>query len=617
VPAGRRLGTTLNEMTQTPENPHAGDGSSFSGETFSRLMRAGALAVVREQEALNRINVFPVRDADTGANLAATLKAAASRLGSEAPENVGDAARAAADGALDGARGNSGAIFAQFLHGLASSMERLVRADGLQFAAAAESGTRSAYSALQDPREGTILSVLRAWSHELSRRAHEEDLPELLHSGLVAAREALAATPRQLEVLARSHVVDAGGQGFVFFLEGLIDALTGNEPAWVPVEAPPHGLPPFSDSHEDIDERFRFCTEALLTPRDGVPLSREEVMVRVTELGESLVVAGGETRLRVHIHTNEPKRFFSAVAGLAHIERTKVDDMVVQQLACRTTSLGLVTDSTTDLPEDEAISLGIMAVPLTLTLGDEEYLDGVDITLDGFIQRILAGDGVPRSSQPAVADLAQTYRRLLECREGVVSVHIAAALSGTVQAARAAAREVDPQRIRVVDSCSVSIGAGLLVEAVGEAIGSGASLDEVERLAERVKRDIKVFGAVKSLDFAVRGGRVSPRLARSMDRLHLSPIIALDETGKAGRAGAALGFDRALSTIVRRVLRYAGDGPARAMVVHTGDQPGAEFVAARLSERLGGDVPVVRAGAVLTTHVGLGCVTAAVRRLPA
>ena len=591
-----------------------GDPTTLSGETFSRLVRAGALAVVREQEALNRINVFPVRDADTGANLAATLKAAAARLGSAAPDSVGAAARAAADGALDGARGNSGAIFAQFLHGLASSLERLRHADGRQFAEAAESGTRSAYSALQDPQEGTILSVLRAWSHELSRRAHEEDLPELLHSSLAAAREALAATPRQLEVLARSHVVDAGGQGFVFFLEGLIDSLTGNEPAWVPVEAPPHGLPPFSGEHDEIDERFRFCTEALLTPR-GAPLSRDEVMTRVADLGESLVVAGGEARLRVHIHTNAPQRFFATVAELAHIERTKVDDMVLQQLACRTSALGLVTDSTTDLPEDQAINLGMVAVPLTLTLGDEEFLDGVDITLDGFIQRILAGSGVPRSSQPAVADLAETYRKLLECREGVVSVHIAAALSGTVQAARAAAAEVDPERIRVIDSCSVSIGAGLVVEAVGEAISAGAGLDEVVQVAERVKREIRVFGAVRSLDFAARGGRVSVRMARTMDRLHLSPIIALDETGKAGRAGVALGFDRALHTIMKRVARYAAGAPARAMVVHSGDQAGADFVAARLGEQLGGDVPVVRAGAVLTTHVGLGCVTVAVRRI--
>ena len=328
-------------MTDTGEKT-----TRLSGATFSRVVRAGALAVVREQESLNRINVFPVRDADTGANLAATLKAAASRLGSAAPDSVGDAARVAADGALDGARGNSGAIFAQFLHGLASSMERLRNADGLQFAAAAVSGTESAYSALQDPREGTILSVLRAWSHELSRRAQEEDLPELMHSGLVAAREALAATPRQLEVLARSHVVDAGGQGFVYFLEGLIDSFSGHEPAWVPMEAAPHGLPPFSGEHDEIDDRFRFCTEALLTQRGGVPLSREDVMTRVVEIGESLVVAGGESRLRVHIHTNEPKRFLAAVAELGHIERTKIDDMVLQQLACRTSALGLVTDST-------------------------------------------------------------------------------------------------------------------------------------------------------------------------------------------------------------------------------------------------------------------------------
>ena len=590
---------------------------AMTGAVFSRVVRAGALAVVREQETLNRINVFPVRDADTGANLAATLRAAASRLGSEAPESVGAAARAAADGALDGARGNSGAIFAQFLHGLASSMERLRQADGPQFAAAAASGTESAYSALQEPREGTILSVFRAWSHELNRRAHDEDLPELLHSGLVSAREALAATPRQLDVLARSHVVDAGGQGFVYFLEGLIDSLRGgHEAAWAPAEAPAHGLPPFSEEHDEIDDRFRFCTEALLTPRGGAALSRDLVMTRVSGLGDSLVVAGGDHRLRIHLHTNEPQHFLASVAELGVIERSKIDDMVLQQLAGREASIAIVTDSTTDLPEETAFRLGVVAVPLTLSLGEEEFLDGVDITLDGFIHRIVSGTGAPRSSQPAVADFAQTYRHLLEYREGVVSVHIAGAMSGTVQSARAAAREVDSKRIRVIDSCLVSIGAGLLLEAVGETIAAGADLDEVERVAERVKGEIRVFGTVASLDFAVRGGRVSPRLARTLDRLHLAPIITFDEVGKPGKGGAALGFDRALNAIVKRAVHFAGGAPARAMVVHSGDQAGADFVAARLRERLGGEVPVVRAGAVLTTHVGLGSVTAAVRRLP-
>jgi DegV family protein with EDD domain len=588
------------------------DTTKLSGETFSRGVRAGALAVVRRQEELDRINVFPVRDADTGANLAATLKAAATRLGNEAPDGVGAAARVA----LDGARGNSGAIFAQFLHGVATSLQRLRHADGAQFAEAAVAGTASAYDALLDPREGTILSVLRAWSHELARRTreHEDDLSGLLRHGLVAARDALAATPLQLEVLARSKVVDAGGQGFVFFLEGLVDSLRGRETAWEVRETPAHGLPPFSE-HEDVDERFRFCTEALVTRPHGAPLSRERVVARVAGMGESLVIAGGDDRLRVHLHTNEPRQFLAAVAELGVIERSKVDDMVLQQLAGRRTSIALVTDSTTDLPEDRAFRLGVVAVPLTLSLGSAEFLDGVDISAEGFAQRILRGSGVPRSSQPAVADFVQTYRRLLEYREGVVSVHIAGAMSGTVQAARAAAREVDPARVRVVDSCLVSAGAGLLAEAVGEAIAAGAGLDELEHVAERVRRDIRIFGTVASLEFAVRGGRVSPTMARTLDRLHLAPIIVFDERGRPGKGGVALGFHRALDALVRRAARFAHGAPAQAMVVHSGDAAGAESVAARLHERLGREVPVVRAGAVLTTHVGLGSVTVAVRRL--
>jgi len=591
---------------------------TLDGTVFSRVLRAGALAVVREQEALDRMNVFPVRDADTGANLAATLKAAASRLGSVAPDGVGAAARAAADGALDGARGNSGAIFAQFLHGLAGGMERREDVNGAQFADAAVLGTASAYSALLEPCEGTILSVLRAWSEELRSRTADEDFTEMMHRGLLAARVALANTPRQLEVLARNHVVDAGGQGFVFFLEGIVESLRGGrETAWVPSEAPAHGLPPFSAEHDEIDDSHRFCTEALLTARGDGALSRDAVMAAARGLGDSLVVAGGDRRLRVHVHTNEPQKFLATVAALGEIERSKIDDMVLQQLAGREATFALVTDSTADLPEEVAFRLGVVAVPLTLTLGEESYLDGVDITADAFIARVSRGEGVPHSSQPAVNDFVQTYRRLLEYREGVVSVHIAGAMSGTVQAAQLAAREVDPARIKVVDSCSVSIGAGLVLEAAGEAIAAGLSLDEVAAAAEKAKRETRVFGTVASLDFAVRGGRVSPAMARSLEHLHLTPIIVFDEHGKAGKGGAALGFDRALNAIIKRVVRFAGGAPARAMVVHSGDQAGADFVAARLAERLGGEVPVLRAGAVLTTHVGIGSVTAAVRRLPA
>jgi len=117
---------------------------TLNGRAFAQLLRAGTLMVIRERETLNRINVFPIADADTGVNLAATLKAAVARLGDESPEAVGDAARMAADAALDGARGSSGAIMAQFLDGLAAAFRDRACVDTREFAAAADTGAKAA-----------------------------------------------------------------------------------------------------------------------------------------------------------------------------------------------------------------------------------------------------------------------------------------------------------------------------------------------------------------------------------------------------------------------------------------------------------------------------------------
>jgi dihydroxyacetone kinase-like predicted kinase len=170
---------------------------SLDGNGFAQALHAGTLAVVAECDNLDRINVFPVADA---------------------------ARSVAAEAALDGARGNSGAIFAQFLGGLAESFSDRPHVGTREFADGAGLGSQAAWNALQNPREGTILSVLRAWSHELAvGSARTEDFADALGDALQAARHALAETPRQLAVLARHRVVDAGGQGFVYFLEGVLD----------------------------------------------------------------------------------------------------------------------------------------------------------------------------------------------------------------------------------------------------------------------------------------------------------------------------------------------------------------------------------------------------------
>jgi hypothetical protein len=586
---------------------------SLDGNGFAQALHAGTLAVVRECDNLDRINVFPVADADTGANLAATLRAASARLGAGAPSRIGDAARLAADAALDGARGNSGAIFAQFLRGLADSFHDRPHVSTREFADGAGRGSQAAWNALQNPREGTILSVLRVWSHELSVHSDRtEDFGEALSDALPAARHALAETPRQLAVLARHRVVDAGGQGFVYFLEGVLDWVRTGE-ARRPAAAPPAAAPQlFAGAHAAVDPTYRFCAEALVS---GVAIDTERVKSLVAPLGDSLVVAGGGSRIRIHLHTNAPLQFLSAAAGVGAVEASKIDDMILQQLAGRDATIALVSDSTCDLPESLAHHLGVVRVPLTLTLDGRQYRDGVDMTAAEFYRRLPTLGRLPISSQPAVAEFREVYERLLEHHEGIVSLHIAGALSGTVEAARSAAAAVDAQRIRVVDTHKVSIGAGLLLEAAGAAIARGAGLDEVEDLVLAARRRVALFGTVTSLDQAVKGGRVSPRAARVITAAHLYPIIVFDDEGHAQKSGIAAGFDGALHTLVKKALRFAAGEPARAMVAHTDRLDAAEAVAESLCRGLGTSyIPVVYGGPVITTHVGLGSVTIGVRR---
>jgi DegV family protein with EDD domain len=588
--------------------------SSLDGRGFAGALHAGTVALVRERDNLDRINVFPVADADTGTNMAATLQAASERLRSGAPHGVGDAVRVAADAALDGARGNSGAILAQFLHGLALSFQDRLHVGAREFGAGAVAGSQAAWGALQSPREGTILSVLRSWSEELAARSETtQDLAEALVYALHTARRALAETPRQLAVLARHRVVDAGAQGFVYFLEGMSQWMNTGGTTGVALPPRPVGRPLFAAAHAEVDRTYRFCAEVLLS---GVDLDAEQAKVRIAPLGESLVVAGGGRRLRVHVHTNAPQCFIDEAARLGVLEATKVDDMIMQQLAAREGTVALVTDSTCDLPDELVRRLGVVRVPLKLTIDGREYRDGVDMTAIEFYRRLSAASRLPTSSQPTVSEFGEVYRRLLERHEGIVSLHIAGVLSGTVDAARSAAAAIDPKRVRVIDTRKVSIGVGLLTEAAGEAIERGARLDQVEDLVLAARRSVALFGTLSSLDQAVKGGRVGKRGAWLIEAAHLHPIIVFDEAGRALKGGVALGFESALRQLVRRAAAFAGDGPARAMVVHTDRLEAAQAVAESLRSRLGVPaVPVVSGGPVVAMHVGLGCVTVAVERL--
>lgn len=196
----------------------------LDGTRFARAVVAGAGRVIRMAPQLNEINVFPVADHDTGSNMAATMRALAAGAHLGKATSLARVSEEIADSGLLDARGNSGSILVELFYGFAEGFEGAERVNSARFAKACVSAAERAAHAVTEPREGTILTVLRVVAQFLEKHAPDEpDFTRLLASVLPVARQAVLDTTGQLDVLSESHVVDAGAQGFLYFLEGIID----------------------------------------------------------------------------------------------------------------------------------------------------------------------------------------------------------------------------------------------------------------------------------------------------------------------------------------------------------------------------------------------------------
>ncbi len=275
----------------------------------------------------------------------------------------------------------------------------------------------------------------------------------------------------------------------------------------------------------------------------------------------------------------------------------------------------LVIDSTCDMPQAAREQMVSAMAPLHVQVSGVSYLDRVDLDPQGFYKLFREAGQVAQSSQPSVGEFAAIYSDLLKRYDAVVSVHISGRLSGCVQSATLAAETVDASRILVIDSRKVSVGVGLVAQAAGEAIAAGKDLPEIAAAAEAVAKETRVFGTLQSLEVAVKGGRVNAHAARIATLADLKPLIVFDDEGGAHTDGARIGFARALRAVAERVARFAPKGAVRAAIAHADGYDDALYLQERLRNALGDlDMPVLEAGAVITTHVGLGAVAIAVQR---
>jgi DAK2 domain fusion protein YloV len=295
-----------------------------NGERFRKAFLAGASWLAENKETLNQLNVFPVPDGDTGTNMSLTLFSAVDQLGDMRGASLKEVLEAAARGTLMGARGCSGVIFSQLLAGFAEVDQGKPKFNARDIAVGLRLGAERAYGAVSKPVEGTILTVIRESSEEAIRFAEDnEDIVELLVATLKRARLSLKNTPNLLPILAQAGVVDSGGQGFVYMLEGILRLVRGDAliTSYKAAEALPLGVAQAKVSQQGWDDLY--CTEFLLSVSEtAIPSVRE----RIADLGSDLVVVGWGELVRVHIHTSDPERVLASVLSYGKPSNVKIDD---------------------------------------------------------------------------------------------------------------------------------------------------------------------------------------------------------------------------------------------------------------------------------------------------
>lgn len=300
-----------------------------NGQQLRKLIKASLLWLEQHQQRVNELNVFPVPDGDTGTNMLLTMRAAYNQIKDTDEEHIGKVAHELAHGALMGARGNSGVILSQVWRGMARSLADKEVALAGDIAAAFRSASETAYKGVMRPVEGTILTVVREASEEaIESAAKSRDLRFVLDRVLERAQQSLDRTPDLLPVLKQAGVVDSGGQGFVYILEGMLryvegeirEATTVMEVA-VPVPAQALAMPATGELEYPYDVQFILI---------GQELNVESVRATIDAMGDSTVVVGDDRTIKVHIHVKDPGEPLSYGISLGRVTDVVVENMQLQ-----------------------------------------------------------------------------------------------------------------------------------------------------------------------------------------------------------------------------------------------------------------------------------------------
>ena len=589
--------------------------TSLNGKNLYYLFLAGAKKILENQAEINKINVFPVPDADTGTNLASTIRSIIDNVRPDPSYKI--TADAIAIAALDGARGNSGVIFAQFLYGLSNETSDCREVSISIFSESINHSIKYIYEAFSNPVEGTMLTVIREWAQYIDRHKERlEDFTHLLHESCEAAKKSLFETTAKLKELAKANVVDAGGKGFVLFLEGIIEYVkTGNIRQVLELKGQKE-LFEFQEEEIDITSlKYQYCSEALIR---GEKLDKEKIRETVSSLGDSIIVAGSDTNLRLHIHTNEPAELFEILRPFGTLAFQKADDMFRQYKVAhnRKYNIALVTDSTCDMPEEVYDKYQVQQIPLNLHVGNNNYLDKLTIQPGQFYKLLDEATEHPTTSQINEKTFVNMYSHLASHYDSVISIHLSDPLSGTYRSSQRAAQKISAEMnktVSTINSGTVSGAIGLLVMEAARMIKEGRNHWDIVKSIENLRKDTHIYVSLKTMKNLVRSGRISPLKGWLARLLNLRPVIFVNSDGKVDMLEKSFGQEGTLTKILRHIRRLIKENSSlKYFVLHVNNPEGGRKFAGRLKEIIGNDpIAILEAAPVLGLHTGPGTLAVA------
>ncbi|MDF1795112.1 MAG: DegV family protein [Coxiellaceae bacterium] len=562
-------------------------------------VKNGAQAVIAQQEQLNAINVYPVADHDTGSNLASLMRG----LLTIAPcDNYADLAPTLCRVALQTARGNSGTIMCQFFcHFIPQVNKDLVSTE--EWVELFQQATKAAYESIENPAQGTILTVMQNASDQLSTFvAAHNDISQALTQCLPFAKQALQKTTQQLSALQQSHVIDAGACGFYYFLEGMTQASQ--------TDTAKQSLTPTAfHLHDNVSEKpeLRYCTEVLF---DDCQLSATDLNKLLSQWGDSLVIAGKKPLYRIHIHTNFPTEVISALIKLQiKLLEQKVDDMLMQfqlQLPGRN-KVAVITDSVADIPQQLIDQHLIHVLPIEILVDDIAFQDKLTIDHQDIQHNILQQKAI-KTSSPNSYHVRHTLSALKKLYDNFLFITVAKAQSGTYNRIKNIAEDLQ-LNYTIIDSLRNSAAQGLLVLQAAK-LARNNSLEQLTKHITALRLKSQIVVAIQDIQPMIRSGRLGKVSGKLIKHLKIKPLVTLDNNGSGCLHSKTFGFNSALNKLARWAAKQK---PISYVISHADAEQTAKRLASKV-ESLVGYPPqyITQVSAAVLLHAGTGCVAVSV-----